>query len=217
MPKTDLVIFDWNGTLTDKTKEQAIAYGSVCEIFRQYGIPVPPPEVYYREISSDFMRSFYWPHGIPKTATIHELNIIREKYFHEHWNPDVLNEDAREILLYLKRRDIPAIIVSSEVNSLLIKGIKEAKLDNLIAMYCSECWPQKKPFLEQAVRIMSLGNISRCLFVDDHPVCVRDAKELGMVAVAYTRGYCPEEEFLKLKPPPDFLISRLSDLQSIIR
>ena len=105
-----LVVFDWNGTLIDDFSGM---FSGVQEIFRRFGVTVPLVETYQEEITADIMQ-FYWAHGIPRTATVEELNaILREVFGQLGPTSYPLRKDALMTLDRLRHRSYNLALVSA--------------------------------------------------------------------------------------------------------
>src|SRR3990167_5272117 len=105
-----VAIFDFSGTLFD---DLHIAYGSVQEIFRTYGLSCPTLEQYREEVSADYMK-FYYNYGVPRTATGDELTEIRNKFYRANDESAKIRPDVGKTLNHLAFLRIPTVIVSAE-------------------------------------------------------------------------------------------------------
>lgn len=109
-----VVVFDFNGTLFD---DLHVAYGSVQEIFRTYGVPCPTLEQYREEITSNYME-FYYDYGIPRATVDHELNAIRNRYYHKNGRSAQIRPDVERTMktLFLDRIRLAIVSAESSVN-----------------------------------------------------------------------------------------------------
>ncbi|MBP6886146.1 MAG: HAD family hydrolase [Candidatus Pacebacteria bacterium] len=213
-----LVVFDNNGTALD---DLHVAYGSVCEIFRAYGVEPPSLYSYRNEITADFMQ-FYWEHGIPRSVSGDELNVIRRKYYVDNMSA-ASNRQARyrrdflPLLRNLRGELVQLAMCSAEQHVTLVDFLVGANLHRFFApsMITGSAWPKKAPFL---LELAGKAKISpqRSVYVGDTADDIEAAKEAGFIAVgfAHETGYNTERRLVKAQPA--FLVDSFAELQDLL-
>jgi phosphoglycolate phosphatase len=202
------VIFDYNGTLLD---DVGPSYSSVVGIFKHYGLKAPSLDQYRSEVSSDFM-PFYHGHGIPSSATAEDLNVIRRDYFLRNWHETQLRSDAKSVIDELTSKGMPLGIVSSEVDNLIKRRLKE---DGLIYRFHSikADVRDKEEALLEAAHEMSVHPMDT-IYVDDTVDGNRAAVDVGMHAVGFGQGFHSVD---RIREVTSLIIFELSELLSIVR
>lgn len=118
-PPYVLYIWDWNGCLRDDL--HAIYKSGVQRIFAHYGVtPCPPLEQYREQVTGNFTESFYWPNGIPATATMADLNAIMAQGFKENGSPGAF-DDALTTVQFLHGK--------ARARQILVSAYDKAKID----------------------------------------------------------------------------------------
>lgn len=184
MQLTD-AIFDWNGTVLN---DLGIVYRSVKLIFETYGLKPPPLAVYQNDISSDYMSSFYWKHGVPERVTAEDVNKIRMAFFEKYWEKPRLFPRVDETVSRLKNLGIPAHIVTSEDREIMLRRIKQFDLKNRFDLICPDAGDKRKKLLSFAHYDVDLH---KCVYVDDSADGLVAAKSLGMTTIGVLYGYQP--------------------------
>ena len=121
MAKYRLCLFDYNGTLQDD-----LHYIYECgpqRIFRQFGLPCPTIDEYRNEVSGDFMKSFYWPRGIPAHVTAEDLNAIMKQAMKERGEPAKLFPDAAAAVRGVWHAGCRSVLVSAYDAAKLAEGV----------------------------------------------------------------------------------------------
>jgi phosphoglycolate phosphatase-like HAD superfamily hydrolase len=106
-----LCLFDYNGTLQDD-----LHYIYECgprRIFEKFGLPCPGIDEYRNQVSADFMRTFYWPHGIPPQVTAEDLNAIMKQAMKERGEPARLFPDALDAVRAVSAAGCRCVLVSA--------------------------------------------------------------------------------------------------------
>ncbi len=199
-------ISDWDGTLFNSRQ---LAYGLVKVIFEEYGIKeVPTIEVYLRDVSSNYMESFWWKHGVPRETTADDLNKIRKRYFDEHWNKAKLYLGARELLDYLKQHSIRAAIVSAEVHEILEKRLSDFGLNPFFDYVRGDANNRK----ETVIAALDYFGVraEHAIYLDDMFEPLNSVKDTGIIRMAITHGNHPKERLLEAKP--DFVVGSLYEV-----
>ncbi|MDI6734208.1 MAG: HAD-IA family hydrolase [Patescibacteria group bacterium] len=206
--KWNLIIFDWNGTALN---DLPLVYGSVCSIFKTYGVKPPTLKTYREEITADFMK-FYRHYGIPKTASHNDLNKLRARYFEKNWNKAKLRPGVKLFLEQLdKIPDFQTAIVSAEITEVLSQrlcgfNIIVSLLDKIIG----NAWDKEKALLDT---IDTLGvKTENAVYVDDTFDGLTAAKNLGIHTIGFTAGYNTKKRILAAKP--DFPNSKFPNINN---
>jgi len=194
-----LVVFDNNGTAYD---DLHIAYGSVYAIFLVLGIPCPTLEEYRSEITADFMQ-FYWDHGVPRTVTGDQLNVIRKLYYQARIGKAKYRYDFCTTLEALRNAGFILGMCSAEIHSVLIDALVAESLHSYFEpdMIVGSAWPTKVPTL---IALADKAGVApeECAYVDDTTDGILAAKEAGYFAVGFVHetGYNPEHRILSANP-----------------
>ncbi len=203
------VFCDWNGTLLN---DLAVVYGSVKRIFETFDLKAPPLAVYQNDISSDYMNTFYWKYGIPKTFTAEELNKIRMRYFEERWDKPRLFPRVIETVGGLKNLGAPTHIVTSEDTEIMRRRIDQFSLARDFDIICADA-------KDKRARLMSFNAqydiaLSSTVYVDDSADGIAAAKSLGMATIGILFGYQPEWRIRNAKP--DFTAGNFREVGRIL-
>lgn len=174
-----LAMFDWDGTLFNSL---VVAYASVVEIFKTFGLAAPSIDVYRDEITADFMQ-FYWGHGIPAKVTGGELNQIRKRYLEAHWGDAKLNPGVMVTLNAFRANGATVAIVSAEMQEVLDKRLNDLKLRPWIDIVRGSAWPKDEALLQTLDR--AGVKAEDAFYMDDTYDGLTSAKNLGITAVGY--------------------------------
>ena len=209
-----VVIFDFNGTLFD---DLHVAYGSVQEIFKTYGIPCPTLEQYREEITANYME-FYYNHGFPRTTTGDELNVIRNKFYKTRGESAKVRPDVRKTLHDLSALNIRIAIVSAETSTNIYRQlIRWGNLQRSFDFIKAESWGTKgkeTAFLQVAEVFGE--DPGEMIYVDDSVDGLTSAKNIGVIPVAFTNptGYNLEH---RLTQVAEFSIQEIGELNNLIK
>lgn len=193
-----VVIFDFNGTLFD---DLHVAYGSVQEIFKTYGISCPTLEEYREEISADYME-FYCSHGLPRITSPDEINAIRNRFYKTNSESAQIRPDVGQTLYELRVCSVRVAIVSAESSINLYRQlIRCGNFQKDFDFIKAEAWGDKgkeKAFL-QAIEIFG-NSPDEMIYVDDSVDGLISAKRTGLVPVAFTNstGYNSKDRLAKV-------------------
>ena len=206
-----LVVFDNNGTALD---DLHVAYGSVCEIFRSFGLEPPSQGTYRREITADFMQ-FYWRHGIAPTITGDELNVIRKRYYMDHMREAQYRRDFRTFIRFLKGEDVHRGMCSAEQHAVLIDFLVGENLHHYFPpqSIVGSAWPKKAPYLKRLAEEVGVDP-TYCAYVGDTVDDMEAAHEAGFQAVAFAHDTGYNSESRLRKADPTFVVHSFSELQA---
>jgi phosphoglycolate phosphatase-like HAD superfamily hydrolase len=204
------VVFDNNGTALD---DLHVAYGSVCEIFRTFGINPPSQTAYRREITADFMQ-FYWKYGIAPSITGDELNAIRKRYYQEHMHEARYRPDFKPLMRYLKADDVQRGVCSAEQHAVLVDFLVGEDLHRYFppSLIVGSAWPKKKPFLLELARRANVDP-AYCAYVGDTVDDIEAAHEAGYQAVAFAHDTGYNNERRLREAHPEFVVNSFTELQ----
>jgi len=210
-----LVIFDWNGTVQDDLHH--IYECGVQRIFREFGVPCPTVEQFRDEVSADFMNSFYWPHGIPKTATADDLNVIMKAGYDEKGTPPALFPDAVHVIRSLGRLGYLLAVSSAYARGKLDAAIERAGLQQAFLRADSDVRDKKESFTS----LIDLAGVpaENVTVIGDSESDALGAAAIGALPIIVTRGYAPPERMEKLRPqvPRMVLVDTLTDALRLLR
>lgn len=220
MSKIEAVIFDWNGTLYDDLER--LAYGSVVEIFRTYGLFPPTLDEYRQEITASFMK-FYYKHGfVPnfsgqgKDGDSKALNVIRKKYYTDNGDKGNIRPDATRTVSNLRAIGIKVGIVSAEIESTLFEKLNSSDLNGLFnsRFITTQVWGDKGPALIEMCKRLGV-NPNTTAYVDDTVDGTGSAKKVGLIPIGFGNetGYNSED---RLRSVTSFVVSELSELLELV-
>lgn len=213
LPPIKAVVFDFNGTLFDDLR---VAYGSVQEIFRTYGVPCPTIDQYRQEISADYMK-FYYDYGIPVTKIDDDVNAIRNRYYQNNGGSAQVRQDVKKTLVGLSSLDIRLAIVSAESSVNLYRQlIRAGDIQRFFDFIKPDAWGAKgkEQALLQAAEIFGI-NPHEMIYVDDSVDGLNSAKNLGVIPVAFANptGYHSEQ---RLKIVSELRIQEIGEIINMI-
>ena len=209
-----IVVFDFNGTLFDDFE---VAYGSVREIFKTYGIPCPTSWQCRQEISADYME-FYHKHGIPRTAIGDDLNVIRNEFYKINGGNAKMRPDVWITLCQLTFFQIRTAIVSAESQANLYRQlIFGGNLQRSFDLIKAESWgiQGKKDALLQVADIFG-EEPNKIIYVDDSVDGLTSAKNVGVVPVAFTNrtAYHSRSRLLEVA---EFEVKEIGEIVNLVR
>lgn len=201
-----VALFDNNGTLEDDLN---LAYGSVVQICKTYGVSPPSLEQYRNEVGKNYM-DFYYNHGIPREVSADELNKIRKEYYEENSNEAGFRPDAIEVIEELGWMGIKTGIVSAEVESILIPKLHRAGFVPLVKeeYIRAGIYGSKVPALLDMCAKMGVKP-QEAIYVDDMADGCIAAEKAGLFPVGFGSGYNSPE---RLKEVSVYIIYELSQI-----
>ena len=214
---TDLLVFDWNGTVLADTGVVVAAANDQIEFAG--GTPLARDEMLQR---------FYFP----VTEFLLELGCDPERVsdprfadvFHESYERLATTcrtrRGARKVLEYAQKKGIESMILSNHLEARIRVQLGRLNLSDYFSQVlahqngydCSHgntkiAWMERH-FAESG------ADPSRSLIVGDSPEDVGIGKTLGMRTVALANGYYPLAKLKEAKP--DYLITNLGSLVDIL-
>lgn len=203
------MLSDWNGTLFN---DLPVVYGSIKEIFKTYDLKAPSLATYQAEISSDYMNSFYWKYGIPKTVTADILNRIRQRYFEERWERSKLFPHVRETVSHLKKRGVPTHIITAEDMEIMFRRADELQLAKVFDYIVPDA--RDKGEAMKVLAHQCRVDLTTSVYVDDSADGLRAAKRLGVTTIGAVYGYQPAWRIREAQP--DFVAENFADVAKIL-
>ncbi|MCC6550154.1 MAG: HAD-IA family hydrolase [Ignavibacteriaceae bacterium] len=209
-----LVVFDLDGTLTDSSET---IYRSTHRTFRELGMDniIEKPQLDSR-IGAHFQEIFDDLHI--DVGNLEDFIHIYKGFYFDYLPETSLYEGVEDVLLYLKRKNSKTALLTTKAQDQAEKILRAFKLD----MYFDLIMGRRpgiavKPSAEPLQYIMRelLVIPEETLMVGDSELDIRCGKNAGAKTVAVTYGYRTEE--LLRKEQPDFLITRITELNEIIK
>lgn len=207
----NVAICDWNGTLLD---DLPLVYGSVQDIFNQFGKTPPSLETYQQEITADFMK-FYKTYGIPVDTETEALNAIRKKYFKENGENIALTDGAQELLEVFLGFDLKIGIVSGEAQGYLQDTrLRQFGIEKYFDFVFDGISNKMEKFKE-LLKILEIGP-KTIFYIDDSFDGVVAAKSAGITTFGFIhKGSYNSEEKIRAANP-DYIIRNLLEIIPII-
>ncbi len=199
------VIFDWSGTLSD---DLVSVYTAVMEIFKKLGLEVLTLEEFKKEFTLPYM-GFY--RKFKKDADEEELRKLYAKEIEIVDKPRPFPE-AREVLEFLKQKEIKMALLSVYLQKQLEEEIKDYRFQNFFIDVNGSVYDKT----EVVVGVMNKNSFKsdETIFVGDMTHDIDAGKKAGVITVAISQGYQSKEKLLKKNP--DFLIENLGELKDIV-
>lgn len=205
-----MVLFDFNGTMVDDIH---LNRGSIDHIFDSYHIPRPDPKEWRSRVSSNIL-SLYHSFGIPKSATIEDLNKLR----YEYMSLSILRARIRPGLDNLLKKlrascGIRSAIFSAEIGDVIGIKLAQAGLTKRFSLVYADARP-KSEHLPRFLKMMQIGS-ETCAYIDDTAEGVKLSREFGMVSIALVcdTSYSPPEMILAERP--DVVIHSMGEAERL--
>lgn len=193
-------IFDFDGTLVDSMymwkeidREYLKRYGHEMTDDLQQAI-----EGMSQDEMSEYFRNRY---HIPRTNREMQeewFEMARYKYLHEVQ----LKPGVREMLQYLKDRQIPMAVATSFVNEIMEPCLERLGIRDMfqaiVTTQDAGCGKESPAVFLRAAEMIG-AEPSRCVVFEDLPVGLRSAKNVGMTTVAVFDAYSEDREEEKRK------------------
>lgn len=214
MPKIDLVIWDWNGTLQDDLDH--IYECGVQRIFREFNLPCPTVDEYRREVSADFMKTFYWPHGVPRNVGEDHLNKIMSDGLKAKGVPAPAFPDALTAVYETRRRGAACALVSGYASAKLTEAVKR---HGFAALFYETKGDVRDKVAEFHRLIFEAGSDpSTVACVGDTVEDAEAAAAVGALPIICPRGFHPREriESLRASIPTLVIVDDLASVPNLI-
>ncbi|GAB6184081.1 HAD-IA family hydrolase [Thermodesulfovibrio hydrogeniphilus] len=210
--KTELIIFDLDGTLVDSCEDirQALNY---C--FAKKGIKGFSYEEVRQMVGEGVNRLIEKALSARNVSMpIQELLDCFVSYYHEHIADfSQLYPDVRETLEALE--DFKKAVISNKLTALTIKTMEHLDILKYFDFVAgSDTFSERKPSPLPIFETIKKFNTSpdKTIIVGDSDIDIQTGKAAGVKVVAVTYGYRDRE----LLQDADFIIDRLSALKNII-
>lgn len=193
------VIFDMDGLLLDSERIWDTLWPECC---KRMGLPLPSQEFYAGgrgmsgKVYEEYVRGYF-----PQADTARLVALFMELGEERFKQPVPVKKGARELLSYLRERNIPCAVASSSTHKLIEGNLKNAGLtDYFRAQVSGQDVTRTKP--DPAIFLLAaeqLGvDIRHCLVLEDSLSGVRAGYAAGAVTVMVPDLVPPTEEIAKL-------------------
>ncbi len=210
-----LCLFDWNGTLQDDMHH--IYECGVQRIFRHFGLPCPTLDTYRNEVGADFMKTFYWPHGIPAGVTADDLNQIMRAGFKEKGTPAPVFPDALETVRACVGYGHRCMLVSAYDSGKLAEAVERNGFSGLFCHVQGDVRDKAQCFFRLISEVGAMRELAAVIgdTVDD----AEAARLVGAAAFICPRGFHTRERIVEAGKtnPHIVVIDTLSDLLPNLR
>lgn len=214
-----LVVFDWNGTLLADTRQ---IFEADNEVIKALGIK----EATYQEFLDTFdipVKDYYMKLGASKLQLLRKAMKL-ERIFHTSYAKRVLKVRTRahtkDILEFLKVKNIPMVILSNHVREEIIKELRRRNLQDYFAqvlgnsMINTAFQSRSKQDKLSAFLKQNRINPKEILIVGDGTEEIHIAQNIGAKVVSITHGNYSTTRLRAEKP--DFLITSLLEIKGIV-
>lgn len=212
-----LVAFDWNGTLFDDSRAQFQGFNHALKHFKRR----PVSFAKFRQ-TYDVPFSRMWVANGGKISEMPEQDRVFFENYHQNFGKIPLKIHAKQLLQFLRKHKIPAVIFSNHPSRLISQDLKRLKIHSLIKKVIGRPPRDKASHYTQRSKEHRLQKYLKTTRVRPHEVlCVGDtieeieiSKNAGFLSAALTSGDCSVQRLKKLRP--NFLINDLSQITKII-
>ena len=212
-----LVAFDWNGTLFDDSRAQFQGFNHALKHFQRRPISFAKFRQTY-----DVPFSRMWVANGGKVSEMPEQNQIYFEHYQQNFGKIPLKIHAKQLLKFLQKENIPAIIFSNHPSRLILKDLTRLKVNSLIKKVIGRPPGDHASHYTQRSKEHRLQKYLKTTHFQPHEVlCVGDtieeieiSKDAGFLSAALTSGDCSVQRLKKLRP--NFIINDLSQLTQII-
>lgn len=213
MPKIELVIFDWNGTLQN---DVPLYYEySVRRVFEQRGLPVPTLQEYRDEVSVDLER-FYRDHGVLGPFDVDALFTESRLAIKADGARTEIFPEVPQVLKALRAVGVARTLVSLAPTGELIAMLDGYGIGWDFAIVSGDVYVKAGMFREHCamVGIPLEGAVVVGDMVDD----ARSATLAGIKPILCPRGYHTREriEAARAEIPQIEIVATLDELPSLV-
>jgi phosphoglycolate phosphatase len=200
------VIFDYNGTLVDDTKKMVDLFSNALEKTGMERVTLEE----YREKFDLPMERLAANFNIPNNKVEEAKNNFVEEW-RNFDGSTALFADTKDILEYLKNKNIKIIILTAYMQERLEKELRENDIEKYIDEIIYD--GKKVEAIEKIEKNYNL-NPKEIIVIGDAEHDVEAGKRIGAISIGFTNGYVTKERLAKVKP--DYLINSLSEIKEII-
>lgn len=205
------VLFDFDGVLVDSEPENN---RYLAQALAHHGVTLGDEDAMalVGHNSRDFLESLL--SRAPEPVTVEAFLETRKRLgnFYENGEKFFLQPGARELLDALKRRNIPAGLVSSTRTQLIITGLNRLGIaDRFSCIVCGDMVEKKKPAPDCYYKALGYLGVRAegAVAIEDSPPGIQAAKAAGLRTIAYRGGHirqdvsmadCSAESFSEILP-----------------
>ena len=199
------IIFDWSGTLSN---DLIPVYTAIMSVFRKLGLRTLSLEEYKKEFTLPYMH-FY--HKFKKDIDKEEVDKLFSKEINSVEEPKPFS-DAKEILEFLKQKNIQIVVFSSVPQEKLEKEIRDYGFQKFFVDINGSVHDK----VETITQIMEKNGFeaNETAYVGDMIHDVDAGKKAKVITIAVSWGYQLKEKLSK--ESPNFLIDDLKELKKLI-
>lgn len=216
------IIFDWNATILADT---AICLVADNHVLRAFGGKTVNLKTYRDTVGTgmDF-HNFYVRHGCNRKKIIRQSKKVEEifhSFYEAHAAKARTRSGIREVLRWIKKRNILAVILSNHTQKGIRAQLKRLRLESYFQDILArrDIYPfiNEKSKHERLEIYLKEGKLkkSEILLIGDSPEEMEIGRRIGAVTVALTGGYYAERRLKEKKP--NYLIHNPKSLISIIK
>lgn len=217
--RTDLVIFDWNGTLLSDAR---IMYETNSMTCRHFGKPEMEFEA-WQDIYTIPIIDIYVQRGFSREEFLQHSAFITE-IFHETYEREAeaapLREGAHELLSHLSSADIPSVILSNHTAGGIHRQLRRQGIEAFIeTVLASEerddagIERRKHLRLKQYLQDKQVDP-ARAVIIGDTDEEVEIGRTLGIRTIGIIGGFQSERKLRTADP--DFLVGSLSEIADLL-
>jgi phosphoglycolate phosphatase len=215
----DLWIFDFNGVIIADTQA---CYETDCHVIKAFG-GRPPSLASFRDNITIPAIDFYVRYGCKREdllANLEKLGITFHLFYEERAAKCRTRKGVRELLQALKKKSIPAVILSNHTASEINDQLKRLKLDGFFQDVLAN-----SAFNTSMIKKNKLGRLEQyfeehdfipeeSIIIGDSPEEIEIGKKLGMVTVAVSDGYYARWRLRNRRP--NWTVANIGDLARLI-
>jgi phosphoglycolate phosphatase len=195
----DLLVFDWDGTLTDSTDLIVAAMHAAC---CDLGLPVPPAENVKHIIGLGFKEAL--AHLLPALDS-DDYPMVVERYRHHFLSrvaPIPVFPGVNETLQSLHEAGFMLAVATGKSRKGLNRDFKETGLGRYFqASRCAdECFSKPHPAMLLELIEELNAPAARTLMIGDTTHDLQMAKNAGVASLAVSYGAHPKENLIELSP-----------------
>ncbi len=214
---SQLVVWDWNGTLLADSEACTDAGNHVITTFG--GTPLPRNA--YARVFDFPTLNFYCQQGADRDAMIaHDFVAIFHKHYEQRASRCRTRRGARKALHWLKENSIDSVILSNHIRSSIAQELQRLGIEECFAEILANEDTASTALGKNKIRrihdyLTRMNyNPSHTVIVGDSPEDIGIGRELGIKTVGVTDGYFSTARLRASKP--DFLIHCLTQLIEIV-
>ena len=215
-----LIAFDWNGTIFSDTRA---CYESVNEVLKFLGLK-PATLKSYREHFDVPVTRAYLGLGVSEEQLKSKATEIVQTF---HTNYEIRAAKVRtrayskELLEWLSKNNIKSVIFSNHIDEPIKKQLRRLNIEEYFSAVLANSkldsslkGRNKQEKLREYIQSNNLLP-NETLIIGDTVEELEIGKELGVITVAITHGFCSTSRLKAAKP--DYLINSLREVVNIIK